>query len=119
MAFGEWLKEARGDTSQAALADRAGVSRGYITSVEHNKRVPSVDVAIAFAKALGREPEEALKALAGEKKLAPSKTRKKVGGEDEVVEYYRSMSPKVRKLALQLLKRLSEGEELKTGKYGD
>jgi transcriptional regulator with XRE-family HTH domain len=118
LAFGEWLKDARGELPQAVLAERAGVSRGYITSVEHNKRVPSIDVAIALAKVLGRGPEEALKALAGEKKLAPSKAPKKIAGQDELVEYYQGMAPKIRKLALEIIKRLAQGEELKTGKYG-
>jgi transcriptional regulator with XRE-family HTH domain len=118
MAFGEWLKETRGDMSQDRLAERAGVSKGYITLLESNKRVPSVDTAIALAKALGREPKEALSALAGEKKLMPSKARKKVGGEDELIEYFHGMSPKMRKLALELIKRLARGEEVDTGNYG-
>lgn len=119
MAFGEWLKEARGEMAQETLAKRAGVSKGYITSLESNKRTPSVAVAIALAEALGRDPKEALAAMAGEKKLEPRKAGKKVSGEDELVEYFHEMPPKVRKLALEIAKRLAKGEGLNTGKYDE
>lgn len=116
MAFGEWLKASRGEMSQEVLAERSGVSKGYITLLESNKRTPSVDVAIALAKKLGKDPEEALAALAG-KKTDMAKQPKKLKGEDELLDYYREMSPEVRKLGLQLFKRLAAGEELSTGKY--
>ena len=45
-------------TTYRALADRTGLSAGYLNHLVHgNRPVPSNDVIVALAKALGVEPE--------------------------------------------------------------
>jgi transcriptional regulator with XRE-family HTH domain len=111
MAFGEWLLAARGKMTQHVLADKAGVSKGYITSIEKNRKVPSIEVAVALAQALGRPTEEALAALAGQDSPAVKKAgkRRKIARavltdpktleEDELTALYfrhKKLSPKKR-----------------------
>jgi putative transcriptional regulator len=46
------LREARGWTQQQ-LADAVGVSRQSINSIERNRYVPSLELALAFARVFG------------------------------------------------------------------
>jgi len=59
-ALGNRLKEirARHGLTQAALAERAGVSRKTINTVENGVFVPSVLLALALARTLGTTVEE-------------------------------------------------------------
>ncbi len=54
------IKELRGETgwSQADLADRLGVSRQTIISIERGKYDPSLPLAFLIAKTFGRQIEE-------------------------------------------------------------
>jgi molybdate-binding protein/DNA-binding XRE family transcriptional regulator len=56
--------------SQAALADRSGVSRTEISAVEMGRLVPSVAVALRLAAALG----ESVEAIFGSNRAGPSAT---------------------------------------------
>ena len=54
------LREIRGehDLTQAALAERVGVSRKTINTVENGVFIPSTLLALKLAQALGRPVEE-------------------------------------------------------------
>ena len=54
------IKDLRGERgwSQADLADRLGVSRQTIISIERGKYDPSLPLAFSIAKAFGRQIEE-------------------------------------------------------------
>ena len=54
------IKELRGENgwSQADLADRLGVSRQTIISIERGKYDPSLPLAFSIAKAFGKQIEE-------------------------------------------------------------
>ena len=51
--------------SQAALAERAGISRQAVGAIEAGQHRPSVDAAMALASAVGRSVEELFAAPAG------------------------------------------------------
>lgn len=55
-----FIKDMRGERgwSQADLADRLGVSRQTIISIERGKYDPSLPLAFAIAKAFGKQIEE-------------------------------------------------------------
>jgi transcriptional regulator with XRE-family HTH domain len=58
--FGETVQELMGErgTTYRALADRTGLSAGYLNHLVHgNRPVPSNDVMATLAKALAVEPE--------------------------------------------------------------
>lgn len=59
------LKKIRNSTgmSQEELADRAGLHRTYISSVERAQRNVTLENIFALAKALGVEPDQILKPL--------------------------------------------------------
>lgn len=63
--FGTVLQQRRRTVglSQEALADRAGVHRTYVGLVERGERNASLDVANAFAKALGVSLSEMIRAV--------------------------------------------------------
>ena len=48
----------RGEISQAALAERAGVSRQTIVAIERGNYNPSVELALKLGRALGAAVEE-------------------------------------------------------------
>ncbi|REK54752.1 MAG: transcriptional regulator [Thermobacillus sp.] len=50
-----WLKEAREQRSltQETVAENAGISRSYYTSIESGMKTPSVEVAKSIAETLG------------------------------------------------------------------
>lgn len=54
------VKELRGERgwTQEQLAEIVGVSRQSINSIERNRYVPSLELALKFAKAFGRSTEE-------------------------------------------------------------
>ncbi len=59
-AFGETVQDlmAERGTTYRGLADRTGLSAGYLNHLVHgNRPVPSNDVMLTLAKALGVEPE--------------------------------------------------------------
>jgi putative transcriptional regulator len=51
------LKSHRGELSQQALAERVGVSRQTIISIEKGRFRPSVELALRLARALGTTVE--------------------------------------------------------------
>lgn len=51
------LRTARGWTQQE-LADKVGVSRQSINSIEVNRYVPSLPLALAFARVFGRPTDD-------------------------------------------------------------
>lgn len=51
------LKHFRGELSQQALAERVGVSRQTIISIEKGRFRPSVELALRLARALGTTVE--------------------------------------------------------------
>jgi transcriptional regulator with XRE-family HTH domain len=58
--FGETVQELMGErgTTYRTLADRTGLSAGYLNHLVHgNRPVPSNEVMTTLAKALGVEPE--------------------------------------------------------------
>ncbi|TMJ94431.1 MAG: helix-turn-helix transcriptional regulator [Actinobacteria bacterium] len=58
--FGATIQSLMGETgvTYRALADRTGLSAGYLNHIVHgNRPVPSSDVMASLAKALGVEPE--------------------------------------------------------------
>jgi len=61
------LRDARrgAGLSQAALAERAGISRQAVGAIEAGQHRPSVDAAMALASAVGRSVEELFAAPAG------------------------------------------------------
>ncbi len=56
--FGARLRQLRANLSIYALAQRSGVSRSFIGEIEKGKKVPSWDVAVKLAGALGVGIEE-------------------------------------------------------------
>lgn len=62
--FGTWLREQRRDKkwTQRTLAAKAGLSLGYISSVENGKRKPKMSSLAALAQALGIPYAQALQA---------------------------------------------------------
>jgi transcriptional regulator with XRE-family HTH domain len=59
-AFGQTVQTlmAETGTTYRGLAERSGLSAGYLNHLAHgNRPVPSNDVIVALAKALGVEPE--------------------------------------------------------------
>lgn len=66
LSLGEFLKQRRGDRTQQEVAEAAGISRNYLSQLEHDRfgsRVPHHTLE-ALAAALDLEPG-LLKALAG------------------------------------------------------
>lgn len=59
--LGNRLRELRAehDLTQAALAERVGVSRKTVNTIENGVFVPSALLALKLARALGRPVEEA------------------------------------------------------------
>lgn len=53
------LREARG-WSLTELSSRAGISRSYLTQIEHGESIPTQDKIIKLAEALGALPSELL-----------------------------------------------------------
>ena len=51
------LRDARGWTQQQ-LADTVGVSRQSINSIERNRYIPSLDLALRFARVFGVSTDE-------------------------------------------------------------
>jgi len=53
--LGDELRAARvaAGWSQEELADRAGISRNYVSLLERNEKSPTVDVLLAVCRALG------------------------------------------------------------------
>lgn len=62
------LRRLRNETglSQEELADRAGLHRTYISSIERGERNVSVENIFLLASALGVEPAELLKSMSGQ-----------------------------------------------------
>lgn len=55
-----------GEMTQAALADRVGVTRQTIVAIEQGRYSPSLEVAFRIARAFGRPLEEVFQYAAGE-----------------------------------------------------
>jgi transcriptional regulator with XRE-family HTH domain len=50
----------QGNLSQALLAERAGLTRGYVGAIEHGRHNVPLDTVCRLAWALGREPRDLL-----------------------------------------------------------
>ena len=60
MDFPELLIAARGDRSQGAVADAAGISASYLCDLEKGRRIPSGSVTSALVAALELSGDDAL-----------------------------------------------------------
>jgi transcriptional regulator with XRE-family HTH domain len=57
-AVGHRVRELRGfDVTQADLANRLGVSQGYLSTVEHGQREIGVEVLLAISREFGKSIE--------------------------------------------------------------
>lgn len=57
-AVGRRVRELRGfDVTQADLAQRLGVSQGYLSTVEHGQREIGVEVLLAITREFGKSLE--------------------------------------------------------------
>jgi transcriptional regulator with XRE-family HTH domain len=57
-AVGRRLRELRGfDVTQAELAQRLGVSQGYLSTIEHGQREVGAEVLLAISQEFGRSIE--------------------------------------------------------------
>jgi len=52
------LRFARGEMTQAELAERIGVTRQTVIAIEHGKHSPSLEAAFKIAEALGAQLDE-------------------------------------------------------------
>ncbi len=62
VVFGQNLRAAREDKglTQGQLAETAGVQRGYLNQIEGGQRNPTLDVAEALARAVGKSLSDLL-----------------------------------------------------------
>ncbi len=58
MSYGEWIRRERKRLrlTQRELGEQVGVTDGYLSHVEQELRVPSLELAVALAHALGLSP---------------------------------------------------------------
>lgn len=72
VAFGRAVRieRARRGWDQGILSERAGLNRGYISSIERGSRNPTLDVVARIAVAFGMEPWELVRAAGQEETAA-------------------------------------------------
>ena len=63
--FADLLRSARkkAGVTQEELAQKAGVTREYISYLEHNKYIPSIVVFVRLARALDQSPADLITAF--------------------------------------------------------
>jgi transcriptional regulator with XRE-family HTH domain len=75
--LGDELRAARlaAGWSQEELADRAGISRNYVSLLERNEKSPTVDVLLAVCHALGASAADLLRRV--EEETPPRRRRRR------------------------------------------
>ena len=121
--FGDWLLAARksAELSQEVLADKAGISKNYVSVLERNLPNyktgalpnPSRKVLADIATALNLPKSEVFQAWAryGNGTDENDLTYEAVEDEDEAISYYRGISEDLRPAALAQLRILYEADK--------
>ncbi len=114
--FGDWLFEARKNArlSQEELAERAGISKNYVSTLERNlpnyktgaPPQPSRKVVEAIAIGLSVPVPEAF-AAAGYT-VDPLEVSDEEIGDEEAIAYYRGIPPNLKPAARAILKTMFE-----------
>ena len=76
--LGDELRTARlsAKCSQEELAERAGISRNYVSLLELNRKSPTVEVLLAVCRALGVSAADVIRRVESEESRLPRRHRR-------------------------------------------